>query len=279
MAIDMNDFGGPENMDALNVLINEVTDGEGGQIEPQEPQRIEQAEPQQEPAAAENAEPSAPQPEPTAPAIPGVDMAAMLAQMQRQNDNHAQMIEQMKQQQDAKNTPPTRQLTEEEQQQEDAIAELKQRLGFGELEKQNAELKQMLQMQMQQSQTAQYEAYQKQVEGDINALKAELQGFNPDMVAKELQSMANEPYILPNGQPARDAQGNVLSKASMMDNKAGWAQIWNEKFAPKVAPKPDPIVPVGNGDNAASGKSAMERIKSADSTLEQGKALLDLIGG
>jgi len=280
MSTFMDDFGGEENIDALNVLIGEVTDGEGGEIGLPEPSYAP------EPQAAEPAMPTEEVPMPEAipeqvtvdpnmppPVTPSVDTAAILAQMQAQNEALMTMQQQMQQQQQPQQPEP--QMTEEEM----AIAELKERMGMTELEKQNADLQQKIQQQEQIAQANAQKAYQAQVESDINALKAEHNGFNPDLVARELSLMVNEPYMLPNGQPAMDGQGNIVSKAQALDNKAGWAQIWNEKFAAQQAPKPDPIVPVGNGNAVTSSKDAMTRIKEADNTLDQGRAILDLVGG
>ncbi|WP_345985273.1 hypothetical protein WCX49_11765 [Sulfurimonas sp. HSL-1656] len=268
--IDMNDFGGEGNVGALNTLIEAVTDGEGEPVPAQPSQEPEPQQAAQPPAEAAPAPKPAPEPTPAAP-VPGADTAAILAAIQQMNERQAGFEQQMQQQAEQNKPEPT----EEEQ----AMAELRKRLGIDDLQAENERLKQQLQQNEQTMTAQQMQAYQKQVESDINALKAEVPDFNPDLVAKELATMAKEPYMLPNGMPARDANGNIISKAAAMDNPAGWRQIWTEKFAKPAAPTPDPIVQATGADTAATSKSPMDRLKEADSTLEQGRAILDMIGG
>ncbi len=287
MSLDMNDFGGEENIDALNVLLGEVTDGEGAELLPEgeEPLMVEGEAPtesellamEEQPQAQPEVQPEAQPVDPTIPpqpAQPEVDTNAILQQIQAQNEA-IMGLQQQQQQVPAQPEAPAPELTEEEQ----ALEELKERMGLNDMAKENEALKQEVEMQKQQNAMKEQEAYQAKVQSDISSLKAEHKGFDENLIAKELQTMAQQLVVLPNGQIARDENGNPINQAMMHDNKEGWAKIWNEKFAQAEAPAPDPIVPVNGGQAPLTKKDAMGRIKNASSTLEQGEVLLDIIGG
>lgn len=275
----MEEFGGEENLDALNVLINEVTDGE--ELVPETPEPI--LEPIEEEIVPEEVIEEEVVPEqvveeepldPTAPPPPQVspETAALIEEMRNQNNNIAQIAEQLKNQPQAPEAVP--ELSEEEQ----ALEELKKRMGFDKLAEQNELLKQQLEAQNERLSQQDAKAYQSAIQSDIDSLKIVHKGFDESLVAKELDALSQQPVILPNGEVARDGQGNPINQAMLHDNKAGWEKIWTDKFAQKEAPKADPIVPATAGKTAPT-KSALERIKESDNNVSTGEALLDLING
>lgn len=265
---ELGEFGGEDNALALSVLVDEVTDGEG--IE--SPVVIEE---EIIPTAEVAVEPEVPIDPTIPPPIDSqVDTQAILAQMQLQQENQNKMMETMQSQIAEQNQIPIPELTEEEL----AMEELKERMGLTALETQNKALQEQLSQQQEFAQHQEQKAYEAQINNDINSLKVELNGFDENLIVKELEVMSKQLLMLPNGQIARDENGNPINQAMMHDNKAGWAKIWSEKFADSVAPTPDPIVAAGHGQ-AVTQKDAMSRIKSATDTMSQGEALLDLIGG
>ena len=276
MEMDNNfieEFGGEENIDALNVLIGAVTDGEGEELQGEElpPEELhipEEALPPEEAVVPQEViDPSIPPPPQVNP-----DTQAILSQMQEQNNNIAAMQEQMRAQpQQAPQPEP--ELTEEEE----AIVELKKRIGFDKLEEQNMLMKQQLEEQTNRISKQDTAAHELAVRSDIDSLKIEFNGFDERLVAQELEAMSQQPVMLPSGQIASDERGNPVNHAMLNDNKEGWARIWNEKFAQTTAPKPDPIVPAGAGNTAPS-KSPIDRIKESNDNVSTGEALLDLIG-
>jgi exonuclease VII large subunit len=200
------------------------------------------------------------------------ETAAILAQMQEQNQHIAQMQEQLAQKQQTEQQP---ELTEEEQ----AIEELKERLGFNKQSEVIQQLEEKLKQQNELLEMQKQEAYQSAVRSDIDSLRAELKGFDENLVAQELEALSRQPVMLPNGQIARDEYGNPINQAMLMDNKEGWAKIWNDKFAQQEAPKPDPIVPSTAGNTTTSQKSPLDVIRESEDNVETGEALLRLISG
>ena len=279
----INEFGGEENADALDVLIGAVTEGVPEEMLPPEPEVAPQEVPPEEvilegeAPITEGEIPPEVLPEEINPEVPpqpqmSPETQAILSQMQEQNNNIAAMQEQIKTQPQVQ--PEVKELTEEEQ----ALEELKERMGFNEMTKQNEILKQQLDQQKQEINSQEAKAYQSAIRSDIDSLKIEFTGFDESLVAKELDALSNQPVFLPNGQIARDEAGNPVNHAMLNDNKAGWAKIWQDKFATAKAPTPDPIVPASAAPTAPS-KTPMERIKETDDNITRGQALLDIIGG
>lgn len=179
---------------------------------PQDPKQQEQ-QPEQQPEPQQSAE--QPAPEQQTPQQPSPETMQMMQSLQ-------QMQQELQELRSA--SAPQQQMDEQEQ----AIAQLKEQLGFNdlqsELQQRNQQLEQMQRM-----------MHGQQVKAGIENLQAKYQDFNPDAVAKELQAIAREDP----------------SMAAALDNPRGWEMIYTSKFASnQPQQQPDNIVgPSTSGSN------------------------------